>query len=146
MAEFFEISGENSYTLPNLWVGTSVEDSKSAKARIPILAKIPAAIRFLSCEPLLEMVDLSFMGKEIDWVIVGGESGPDARPCQIKWIEGIVQDCKNSKIPVFVKQLGSFFLDDPHSILYPKLKGKRSDFDLFPDAVRYREFPKLKNA
>jgi protein gp37 len=64
--------------LPNVWLGTSVEDQRWANIRIPKLIETPAAIRFLSCEPLLGPVKLDRWIRAIDWVIVGGESGPGA--------------------------------------------------------------------
>ena len=104
----------------NIWLGTTVENQKTADARVEALRKIPAKVRFLSCEPLLSAVDLSklfnvhYLGTAehrpavgIDWVIVGGESGNYARVCNVEWIHGIVQQCKTAKVPVFVKQLGS---------------------------------------
>jgi protein gp37 len=106
----------------NVWIGTSVEDQLRADERIPELLKIPAVVRFLSVEPLLGPVELPFLGiapKDltngsflpisylIDWVIIGGESGPGARPCNIEWIRDIVRQCKAASVPCFVKQLGS---------------------------------------
>lgn len=90
----------------NIWPGTSIEDQESADRRIPELLCIPAAGRFLSVEPLLGPIKLDLTG--IDWVIVGGESGPNARPCNIEWIRDIVRQCKAAKVPCFVKQLGSY--------------------------------------
>lgn len=112
------------WPLPNVWLGTSVEDQAAADERIPHLIETPAAVRFLSCEPLLGPVDLSSWvgnppvcgpGSErtwlpdeagVDWVIVGGESGPRARLCNIDWIRSIVAQCQSAGVPVFVKQLG----------------------------------------
>jgi protein gp37 len=91
--------------LPNLWLGVSVEDQQRADERIPLLRNIPAAVRFLSCEPLLGDMVLSL--DNIDWVIVGGESGPNARPCRIGWIGSLVRQCKDAGAAVFVKQLGA---------------------------------------
>lgn len=118
----------------NVWIGTSVEDQPNADRRIPELLKIPAKIRFLSVEPMLGPVDLkldhieveaSFRhaddckgfcdfacgGEEvkggIDWVIVGGESGPGARPCNVEWVLSVVDQCAKASVPCFVKQLGS---------------------------------------
>ena len=89
----------------NVWIGTTVEDS-AAKARIDILREIPAAIRFLSVEPLLEdLGELDLTG--IHWVIVGGESGPKARPCDLAWIRSVMRQCKDAGVPAFCKQLGS---------------------------------------
>lgn len=93
------------WPLPNVWLGVTVENQKAADDRIPLLLKTPAALRFLSCEPLLEVIDLGpYLA---DWVICGGESGPGARPCETSWLSSIVGQCKDKEIPVFVKQLGS---------------------------------------
>lgn len=102
----------------NVWIGTTVEDQARADERIPQLLSIPAKVRFLSCEPLLGPIDLSvyftikrFGGIDsdqfINWVIVGGESGPKARPCNIDWIRDIVRQCREANVACFVKQLGS---------------------------------------
>lgn len=114
------------WPLPNLWLGVSVEDQKTADERIPILLQTPAAVRFLSVEPLLGRVDLHRGGfsllnrlkspsgkwhEKVDWVIVGGESGPNARHCDVNWIRSIVEQCKAANVPVFVKQLGSNCID-----------------------------------
>ena len=114
---------------PNVWLGTSVENQKAADERIPHLLKCPAAVRFLSVEPLLGPVDLSaFMGGPyvglpgdvvhpnynagLHWVIVGGESGAGARPCRVEWIRSVVRQCKAAGVPVFVKQLGALVIED----------------------------------
>lgn len=103
------------WPLPNVWLGTSVEDQAAADARIPHLLRCPAAVRFLSCEPLLGQledillpaaIDHEDDDRYIDWVIVGGESGRDARPCDIAWIRSIVAESREAGVPVFVKQLG----------------------------------------
>lgn len=104
----------------NVWLGTSVENQEQADKRIPELLKIPAAVRFLSCEPLLAPVDLRLTvkfcgGSEavkddaslLHWVIVGGESGSGARECRLSWIDSIVRQCTSASVPVFVKQLGA---------------------------------------
>ena len=89
--------------LPNVWLGTSVEHQETADRRIPLLQQAPAAVHFLSCEPLLGPVDLP---GGLDWVIVGGESGPGARPTAVQWIIDIAHQCLDRNIPVFVKQAG----------------------------------------
>lgn len=115
--------GENlppqSWPLANVWLGVSVEDQATADERIPLLLQTPAAVRFLSCEPLLSSINLSRVpglnkcgsaGQEITrnlWVIVGGESGPKARPFNIQWARGIIAQCRAAGVPVFVKQLGA---------------------------------------
>lgn len=94
----------------NIWLGVSVENQACADERIPHLLATPAAVRFLSCEPLLAEVDLvKWLGglpaaAGISWVICGGESGPHARSCQVEWIRSLVSQCKAASVPVFVKQ------------------------------------------
>ncbi len=96
--------------LPNVWLGVSVE-SRAYLSRIDLLRQTPAAVRFLSLEPLLEdlgKLDLS----GIDWVIVGGESGPGARPCDIADIRSLVRQCKAAGVRCFIKQLGAKPFED----------------------------------
>lgn len=115
----------------HVWIGTTVEDQRRAGERIPELLRVPARVRFLSCEPLLEEVDLKpFLpwafwngivpnadgtpfslpavggARGIDWVIVGGESGPGARPFDLAWARRIVRQCRAAGVAVFVKQMG----------------------------------------
>ena len=88
----------------NLWVGVSVEDAGAA-ARIDDLRAVPAAVRFLSCEPLLgPLPDLNLDG--IGWVIVGGESGPHHRPVKDDWVRGLRDRCASECVPFFFKQWG----------------------------------------
>lgn len=114
------------WPLPNVWLGVSCEDQKTADERIPLLLQTPAAVRFVSAEPLLGPINLdnrfdSFLrhqepycsqgrckeGPGLSWVICGGESGAQARPCDIDWIRSIIEQCKAANVPCFVKQLGS---------------------------------------
>jgi len=118
------------WPLPNVWLGVSVEDQKRADERIPDLLNTPAAVRFLSCEPLLGPLDLGcrcwfslnsgpngecekcgrprWLGpNRIAWAICGGESGPGARACDAAWIGSIVAQCRAAGTAGFVKQLGS---------------------------------------
>lgn len=123
--------------LPNVWLGVSAENQETADERIPILLDTPAAVRFVSAEPLLGPIDLlsvtfpharmnvlegvgvatrgvvgqsmpNAFSNKLDWIITGGESGPRARPCDVVWIRGIVEQCKAANVACFVKQLGSF--------------------------------------
>jgi protein gp37 len=88
----------------NIWIGVTVED-RQAKHRIGDLLEVPASTRFLSCEPLLETLgELSLDG--IDWVIVGGESGPGARPMRQEWVEEVLAQCRQQQVPFFFKQWG----------------------------------------
>lgn len=145
----FESAWVEDMALPNVWLGVSVENQAQADARIPQLLRLPAAVRFVSAEPLLGPVDLRpWLGDPpcerceeggcvndvcpydlavfedgpydlrdestcwtkalaLDWVIVGGESGKGARPCDVDWIRGVVRQCSEAGVPCFVKQLGS---------------------------------------
>ncbi len=164
--EVFELGFEPDcspyWPLPNVWVGTSVEDQQRADERIPHLLKVPAVVRFLSCEPLLGPLDFddgpmfpeeSTMGPwnelelgQIHWLIVGGESGRDHRPMRLEWAEGIVRQCRDAGVPCFVKQLGASWFQDlshpGHSIrVYPKKSPKGGDMSEWPAALRVREWP-----
>jgi protein gp37 len=120
----------HAWPLPNVWLGVSVENQQYADERIPLLLQTPAAVRFISAEPLLGPVNLGaylegyedhgtpFSGARtvggcigwtppLDWVIVGGESGPGARPFDIAWPRLILQQCQAAGVACFVKQLGA---------------------------------------
>ncbi len=142
---------------PNVWIGVSVESQKTANHRIPKLFEIPAKVRFLSVEPLLEQIDLKpflnvFVPEPVNtwmfpihWVIVGGETGNDNgeyiyRPTKTEWIREIMADCAENEIPVFVKQLGTH--------LYRELKltdraGGNFEDPNFPPMLKKREFPAI---
>jgi protein gp37 len=186
------------WPLPNVWLGVSVEDQATADARISLLLQTPAAVRFISAEPLLGPVDVgpwlyvptrcracghgsayydtnptgsqAPFGKcafgvpmtgehgglrcsacdspdceamaPLSWVIVGGESGSKARPCDVAWIRSIVRQCQSAGVPVFVKQLGSkwnlggFTI---HGRLLVDRKG--ADPAEWPEDLRVRQFP-----
>ena len=148
----------------NVWIGTSVEDQQRADERIPELLKIPAAVRFLSVEPLLGAVDLkidnhcnetSCSCAKIDWVIVGGESGAQARPCNVEWIRGVVKQCQSAGVACFVKQVGtrpvcdcsmaveSFSSNCCEHFPFPIRHPKGGDMAEWPEDLRVREFPKI---
>lgn len=157
------------WPLPNVWLGVSCEDQQRADERIPLLLDTPATVRFVSCEPLLGPVDFgrvpldpsdpSIMrgifnpleggGAEtatpwrINWVIVGGESGPGARPCDVVWIWSIVRECRESDTPVFVKQLGSVPIVDLEFTAnrLPLRDPKGADPSEWPEDLRVRETP-----
>lgn len=97
--------------LPNVWLGTSVEHQAAADERIPLLMDVPAAVRFLSCEPLLGPVDLRPYlmvdgMRMLDWVIVGGESGPHYRAMNLDWARSLRDQCNAAGVPFFYKQAG----------------------------------------
>ena len=91
----------------NIWIGTSVESQKYAP-RLTVLARLPAKVRFVSAEPLLEALDLSqwLKRRDLQWVIVGGESGPGARPMEIEWAASLKEQCDEADVRFFLKQLG----------------------------------------
>lgn len=94
--------------LPNLWIGISVENQASADARIPILLQTPAAVRWLSMEPLLGPVDLTRFATFPDWVVVAGESGQHARPMDPHWVRALRDQCAEAGTPFFFKQWGEW--------------------------------------
>ncbi|PTS76547.1 hypothetical protein DBR17_14545 [Sphingomonas sp. HMWF008] len=92
----------------NVWLGTTVENQEWAEKRLPQLAAIPAAVRFISAEPLLGPLDLSAWSDSIDWVITGGESGPKARPSSPSWFLELMNQCMAAEIPFHFKQWGDW--------------------------------------
>ena len=106
------------WPLLNVWLGVSVEDQKTADERIPLLLQTPAAVRFVSYEPALVPVDFAPWllangnstgdRKGLDWIIAGGESGPNARPCEVRWIRAVRDHCQAAGVPFFFKQWGQW--------------------------------------
>lgn len=182
------------WPLPHIWLGVSAEDQQRADERIPLLLQTPAAVRFVSAEPLIEPISFRWKNstplghlhprhkhplptelgqiitdeydglRELDWIIVGGESGPDARPCDISWIRSIVQECQEAGVACFVKQLGKYPWHNgigpfPPKHIYREQTGqlfnkigwllsgfsdqKAGNIDEWPADLRVREFPKL---
>ncbi len=144
------------WPLPNLQLGVSAEDQQRAEQRIPLLLDTPAAVRWVSLEPLLSGVNLTRMATgriggpvrrdalrpvldrrtratlepALSWVVIGGESGPGARPMAFDWAADIVRECRDAGVPVFVKQLGTVLGGRQHT-----------DIGTFPDALQVREYP-----
>lgn len=101
-----------SWPLRNVWLGVTTENQQAADERIPILLRIPAVVRFVSVEPLLDIVDLSKWLKEdslnlINWVICGCESGPNRRQTEIEWIRILRDQCVSAGLAFFLKQMES---------------------------------------
>lgn len=121
--------GAEPWPLPNVWLGVSVEDRKYGVPRIAHLRETPAAVRFLSIEPLLEDIgELDLTG--ISWCIVGGESGAGARPMQVEWARSIRDQCAAAGVVFFFKQWGG---------VRKKLLGRELDgrtHDAFPEGAR----------
>jgi protein gp37 len=155
----------------NIWLGVSTENQREANKRIPYLRHTHAAVRFLSCEPLLDKIELFevdgevskamaemypeemlFPADVIDWIIIGGESGNQARQCHLDWVRSLVQQCQSVDIPVFVKQLGKNAIgSSPYmgtsAVCNYKLDlkdPKGGDINEFPEDVRIRQFPEVK--
>lgn len=154
------------YPFNNVWLGVSVEDQKTADERIPLLLETPAAVRWLSCEPLLGETDiLKYVDCEmpcfcgdiacdhpgIDWVVIGGESGSHARPFDIDWARSLIEQCRTGPddTPVFVKQLGSKPVDgtrmafDEDKLPLTLTSRKGGDISEWPENLQIREFPTL---
>jgi protein gp37 len=159
------------WPLPNVWLGVSVENQEAADERIPLLMETPAAVRFLSCEPLLGPISIDFDdialrawdGRRVDWCIIGGESGRGARPLDIRWVASLVAQCRRFGVAPFVKQLGAVPMEPEEDwrgrattrLLSAKNHGrvpegfvplalydsKGGDPDFWPAELRVREFP-----
>lgn len=175
MREYMQTEYATEPPPPNVWLGVSVENQEYADERIPLLLQTPAAVRWISAEPLLGPIAFgkpkedgtrdpwdSWLeqctyycdhdheggghraGRGIDWVVVGGESGPGARPCRIGWVKDIVRQCKEAEIPVFVKQLGSrpYYVTDGLNIeLHLKDRKGGDPAEWRDDDLTVREYP-----
>lgn len=134
--------------LSNIWLGVTAENQRTADERIPVLLQIPAAVRFVSCEPLLGTVDLrGYLGTGelpsqhyLDWVICGGESGPGARPMHPDWARSLVQQCEGARVPVFVKQMGTVWAKHQAGV-YARGDTKGHNIEWWPSDLRIRQMP-----
>lgn len=134
------------WPLPNVHLGVSVEDRPYGLPRIDALREAPAALRFLSIEPLLEdLGPLDLRG--IGWVIVGGESGGRARECDVAAVRNVVQQCRAQRVPVFVKQLGRRPLLEGKRLRIlteaKKVDTKGKTLAAWPEDLQVREFPEV---
>jgi protein gp37 len=151
------LPGENSaprWPLPNVWLGVSVENEENAWRLVELL-DTPAAIRFASYEPALGPVEFRLGDTStlfLDWIVVGGESGPGARPMDLEWARSAVRQAKAAGVPVFVKQLGThwathrFVATQVRSRTVVRRTGvgdsKGGDVAVWPEDLRVREFPR----
>ena len=135
---------------PNVWLGVSAENQEWYDRRVSVLLDVPAVVRFVSAEPLLGPIDANLTraprdedyrgwdlsgpietvitrtGQLLRWIIIGGESGPNRRPCKVEWITSIVDQCHDANVACFVKQ---------DSALRPDTQGR------IPDSYWVRQFP-----
>lgn len=159
------IAAFNAWPLPNVWLGVSVEDQKRAEERIPVLLETPAAVRWISAEPLLGTIDISrhievghldselgLSNPGLDWVVAGGESGHNARPMHPDWARSLRDQCAAADVPFLFKQWGehtsakgypggtqiSHVFDDGFLMVKP---GKRAA-GRFLDGVEHNAFPR----
>ena len=131
----------------NAWLGVSVEDQKTADERIPLLRQTPAAVRWVSYEPMLApVVFTDYLPVKccpppyLDWIVCGGESGPGARPLRLQWVRDVIGQCKANHTPVFVKQLGGRWRAEPVRVKVKDRKG--GDMAEWPEDLRVREYPR----
>lgn len=144
------------WPLPNVWLGVSAEDQRAADERIPLLLQAPAAVRFVSAEPLLGPIDFGLnLGLRLadgemwsgslpllDWVIVGGETGPGARECDMAWVRSIVRQCRAHDVACFVKQLGAKPVGWARNGRPPVLGGQ---LETWPEDLQVRQFPEVRH-
>jgi len=136
--------------LPNIWMGVSAENQQAYDERAPYLLQTPAAVRFLSLEPLLSAIDLALLGtiphskpysivvSKIDWVIVGGESGTRARPMHPNWVRSIRDQCQEANVPFFFKQWGEWQLTNEREEMKQDGNERLTSIDV-PGAIGYNK-------
>lgn len=136
----YHLTTNHVWPLPNVHLGISAENQNALNDRWPILSLIPTAVRFLSLEPLLGPI---YGVPRADWVIVGGESGPGARPCDVRWIRSIIEQCKAACVPCFVKQLGAKPIRETEddALWNIGVDRKGGNMNEWPIDLRVREFP-----
>lgn len=154
----------------NVWAGVTLEDQRRANERIPVLLRVPARVRFLSCEPLLGPVDLDDIespdgddfsaldridadqdseahGEEfhtVDWVIAGGESGPGARPMKPDWARALRDQCANAGVPFFLKQWGDWWPVQQWQYESGREKPKETELECLPNQECFIRLGKAK--
>lgn len=123
---------------PHVWIGTSAGIQRAANQRIPYLLELPAPVRFVSCEPLVEEITLApyLPQHTLSWVICGGYSGMQDRPMHLSWARKLRDECQEDQVAFFMKQLGSVYARE-HGLRHPK----GEDLAEFPDDLRIQEFP-----
>ena len=140
LEEFGKKLFEEGFWRSNIWMGVSVEN-KDYLYRLEHLKNTPAMNKFVSFEPLLNRLgDIKKYLNGIDWVIIGGESGPDARICDISWITEIVEQCQELKVSCFVKQMGQKAVNNGTPVKFVHFKGGNPEE--WPENLKIREMPK----
>ena len=166
------------WPLPGVWLGVSCERQEESDERIPLLLQCPAAVRWVSAEPLLGPVDFRMVGSNgqraydaltghhrhddgtpigdgagprLDWIVWGGESGHDARPCEVEWIRYGMRKCRDTGVPAFVKQVGGMpticgvpvtFNHETAEWSKGRMADKKgADMAEWPEDLRVREWP-----
>jgi len=127
---------------PNVWLGVSAEDAFWWDKRVSVLREVPARVKFVSYEPAvgsLEHPSIKCSAVGIDWVIIGGESAP-GREFDLKWASEAISICRRDGAAPFVKQLGSFPMQD--GVSFPVKDDAGGDTEEWPESLRVREFPK----
>jgi len=153
--------------VPNVWLGVSVEDQATADERIPWLLKTTATGRWVSYEPALGPIDFRVVPipvhgprelaiRRLDWLLIGGEHGPRARPCDVRWIRSVVDQCRQAEVPCFVKQLGSRPVEydgslgtiskynPPDSMVMALHDPNGGDPSEWPEDLRVRQYPEVE--
>lgn len=140
------------WPLPNVWLGVSVEDQAAADERIPLLLQTPAAVRWISAEPLLGPVNAAFwldslpaavdQRPRLDWVVVGGESGTNARPMHPEWARNLRDQCAAAGVPFLFKQWGEWApaIDAPYEM---QKWGKRAAGRRL-DGIEHNGYPEIR--
>lgn len=124
------------WPLPNVQLLVSAEDQSTWSERVPKLLEMPAAVRGVSAEPLLGPIVWPDGLEQLDWLVIGGESGRGARPCGAPWIRDLATKAHDAGVAVFIKQLGSA------SVGAGTQPGKGNDPSTWPEDLRVREFPR----
>jgi protein gp37 len=162
------------WPLPNVWLGVTAEDQQRLDERVPILLDTPAAVRWVSAEPLLGQLDLTRIDAEakarvdgmyqinpltgrntdmgrpcrdvarLDWIVVGGESGPRARPFDLAWARSIVDQCQTAGVPIWVKQLGADPIDGTAGCSVWQRDKAGADWTDWPAELKVRRFPEAR--
>jgi protein gp37 len=132
LINWFKCSGFSSIP-DHIWVGITAENQLLAEQRIKILASLPAKIKFISFEPLLGEIDLKPFNDFIDWIIVGGETGPGARLMHYNWAIELQEDANKFKIPFYFKKWGDYYkrFGRNSSIVSPDMKREFPNGGLF---------------